>query len=291
MAERPTLPYFAPAELLPAPLPTVAEILASTTRLSAPYESAVVRVGDHFAVKYGGSTRLQEGENMLFVQQCSSVLAPKVYALFHDDESDMDFIVMEYIPGENLERAWGKLGTAEKRAIVSQLRRHMDELRSIPSPGYYGGIWRQPIRDFYFEDPKLVGQPHHDSTISEPHETEEQWVEAMWRCVESRAVSGQRRWLSLLRRHYHAIFKGHRPVFTHANLFLGNIMLREDGTAVIIDWEFSGWYPSFWEYCCTVLILGYYDDWSEWIHEVLDEYVAELGWMRRHRILILDHYS
>jgi serine/threonine protein kinase len=272
-------------------LPTVAEILASPTRLSAEYENIVVRVRDHFAVKYGGRTRVQEGENMLFVQQCTSVPVPKVYALFHDDETDMDFIVMEYIPGENLERVWGRLGTTEKQAVVSRLRRHMDELRSIPSPGYYGGIWRQSTPDRYFEDPERVGRPYPDNTISGPHETEEQWTEAMWRCVDSRAVSERRRWLSLLRRHYHGIFKGHMPVFTHANLCLQNIMLRNDGTAVIIDWENSGWYPSFWEYCCTVLILRYDDVWSEWIHEVLDEYIAELGWMRRHRILILDHYS
>ncbi|KAL2015117.1 hypothetical protein VTK56DRAFT_6291 [Thermocarpiscus australiensis] len=164
----------------------------------------------------------------------------------------------------------------------------MDEIRSIPSPGYCSGIWRQPTQDRYFEDPEQANRPHQDSTISGPHETEEQWVEAMWRYADSMVVSGERRWLSLLRRHYHAIFKGHKPVFTHANLFLGNLMLREDGTAVIIDWEHSRWYPSFWEYCCTILILRYHDDLSEWIHEVLDEYVAELGWMRRHRNLILN---
>ncbi|KAK3309832.1 kinase-like domain-containing protein [Chaetomium strumarium] len=279
MAERTTLPYFAPRELLPALLPTVAEILASPTRLSADYENIVVQVGDHFAVKYGGRTSLQEGENMLFVQRSSRVPVPKVYALFHDEETDVDFIVMEYIPGENLERAWGRLGTTEKRAIASQLRRHMDELRSIPPPGYYGGIWRQPTQDFYFEAPEQHSRPHKDNTISGPHETEEQWVEAM---LHSRG-------LPLLRRHYHAIFKGHKPVFTHANFFLGNVMLREDGTPVIIDWEASGWYPSFWEYCCTVGVLRYEWDWAEWIHEVLDEYIAELGWMRRHRFLVLPY--
>ena len=93
MATRPSLPYFTPAELLPAPLPTVAEILASTKCLSSFYENPVFRVGDHYAVKFGGRVKLQEGENMLFIQQSTSIPVPKVYALFHDEETKMDFIV------------------------------------------------------------------------------------------------------------------------------------------------------------------------------------------------------
>jgi hypothetical protein len=43
MATRPALPYFADPDTLPAPLPTVEEILTGT-RISAPYEAVVVRV-------------------------------------------------------------------------------------------------------------------------------------------------------------------------------------------------------------------------------------------------------
>jgi hypothetical protein len=157
----------------------VAEILASERRISTHYKAPVVRVGDHYAVKYGGRTSLQEGENMLFVQQSTSIPVPKVYALFHDEATKNDFIVMDYIPGKDLRTVWSKLNTAEKRAISLQLRRNMDELRSIPSPGYYGGIWRQPTRDFYFSDDS-TGQPHPEPEISGPKETGKQWAEAMW---------------------------------------------------------------------------------------------------------------
>ncbi|KAL2260311.1 hypothetical protein VTK26DRAFT_5719 [Humicola hyalothermophila] len=213
MAERPTLPYFALAELLPAPLPTSG--LVATT------------------------------------------------------QSSIDFIVMEYIPGETLGHAWPRLSTAEREAIVSQLREHLDELRSIPPPDYYGGIWRQPIRDRQFVDPNNQGYPHPDKTIVQPHATEEEWVEAMWRIID---------------------LLGHAAVFTHANLFPGNIMLREDGSPVIIDWENSGWYPSFWEYCCAIMIsMGESSDWAEWIHKFLDEYVAELPWLGRHHDIVVLH--
>ncbi len=288
MATRPELPYFAPAELLPAPLPTVAEILASTTRLSAYWETPVFRVGGHYAVKFGGRFKLQEGENMLFVQQSTSIPVPKVYALFYDEETKMNFMVQEYIPGKNLESVWGKLGAAEKQAIVSQLRRNLDELRSIPSPGHYGGIWRQPTRDFHFTDGTHKDEAYQDSAISGPHETEEQWVEGMWRCLDTRIVSSTRDQLPYIRRYYHAVFKGHQPVFTHANFLPRNVILREDGIVVIIDWERSGWYPSFWEYCCSMMILQYNDDWGFWVPKILDEYYCELGWMMCHRSLVSE---
>lgn len=147
---RPTLPYFAPADTLPAPLPTVAEILASERRLKLKesIEGAnVVRVGEQFVVKYGKTVNLQEGENVLFVAQLTSIPVATVYALFHDKDTDANFIVQEYVPGNDLNKLWKDLDETGKEAIATQLRRQMDELRSLPSPGYFGGIWCQPARD------------------------------------------------------------------------------------------------------------------------------------------------
>jgi hypothetical protein len=216
---------------------------------------------------------------------------PKVYAILQDEATKMNFIpgTHEYIKGKMLEKVWGSLSTADKTDIIAQPRKHFDELRRIPSPGWNGAIWRQPIRDFYFEDPDNVGHPHGDETISGPHETDEQWVEAMCRCVEARAKTNQRnaRYLAILRGHYHNIFRGYKPVFTHADLFPGHIMLRiEEKKVVIIDWERASWYPAFWEYCCSMMTLRYSDNWGEWVPRFLDRYIAELGWMMHHRELV-----
>ena len=173
MATRPSLPYYAPAELLPAPLPTVAEILAAK-RISSLYKTPVVRIGKHYAVKYGGDVRmsLQEGENQLFVQQSTSIPVPKVYAIFHDEATKINFLVMEYIDGENLAAVWQKLDATKQRAFALTVRGYLEELRSIPSPGYYGGIWGQLIPDYNFRDQR--GVPHTDPELARPHETEAQ---------------------------------------------------------------------------------------------------------------------
>lgn len=248
MASRPTLPFYAPESVLPKPLPTLEEIFKAKRLPSARQAvTSVVRVREHFIVKFGRYVQLQEGENMLFVRQCTNVPVPTVYALFHDEKTNNNFIVQEYIPGTSLYLAWKDLTASQKRAIASQLRLNMDELRQIPSPGYYGGIWRQTTRDFTFADPLSIG-PGPDETITCPHETEEEWVDAMWRCLDSKIKSLERERLPMLRKLYQIIFKGHRPVFTHADFFPGNMILRDDDKGVVvIDWERSGWYPSFWE--------------------------------------------
>jgi hypothetical protein len=222
-----------------------------------------------------------------------------VYAIFQDEVPGWDFkvsfIVMEYIPGTTVLSAWETLSASAKRDIVSQLRRHMDELRSIPSPGYYGGVWRQQIRDRDFER-RSDGLPYPEPEITGPHETEAQLVEGMLRCLEQAFIpyeggpERRERHLAYFRRHYHSVFKGHPPVFkghppvfTHANFFPGNVILRPDGSDVIIDWEHSGWYPTFWEYCGTMWLLDHESDWDDLVYDILDEYEAEMGWFVDHR--------
>ncbi|KAK4034227.1 hypothetical protein C8A01DRAFT_39285 [Parachaetomium inaequale] len=202
MATRPTLAYFAAPELLPAPLPTVAEILESTRFLVRYGGALVVRVGDHFVVKYGKKVNLQEGGNMLFVRQHTSVPVPAVYALFHDEGTGQNFIIQEYVAGKPLDLVWDTLCLNEEMAITCQLRQNMDEMRSIPSPGYYGG---------------------------------------------------------------------HRLVFTHGDLFPGNMIFREDTK--------------------TVALAQYRYDWAQWVPVVLAEYFAELGWMQGRRELAFPSYG
>ncbi|CEJ92147.1 Putative Serine/threonine protein kinase [[Torrubiella] hemipterigena] len=40
----------------------------------------------------------------------------------------------------------------------------------------------------------------------------------------------------------------HEIVFTPGDIAARNILIREGRIAAIIDWEFAGWYPAYWEY-------------------------------------------
>lgn len=280
MALRPAIPYTAPESVLPAPLPSTEEILKA--ELISKRRAAVALVGEFFIVKYGPRVQLQEGENMLLVQQCTNVPVPTVYTLYHDEETNWNFIVMEDIPGRSLSSAWKDMNASQKTAVALQLRRNMDELRRMPSPGYYGGIWRQKSWDFTFMA-SLLGLPIEDEAIIGPQETEEQWADAMWGCLDVRMKTPAREKLPVFRKLYQALFKGHASVSTHADFRPGNMILRNDDKGVvIIDWECAGWYPTFWEYCRAMTWLNYSSDWWEYIPSILDQYVGELGWMMWH---------
>ena len=215
---------------------------------------------------------------MLFGRQFTNVSLPIVYALFHERENWLQLHrAGAHIPGIKLLAVWAGLSPEDKRAIVSQLRHNMDDLRSIPPPAYYSGIWRQPIQDWWFVDPELQIHLHRDTAISGPQESEEDWAEAMWRCLDTRVKNEERRRLSLRQRHYKAMFQGHKPVFTHADLSLGNNMIHQDNSVVITDWQRSGWYPSFCEYCGAMLLYENENDWGGWVSCILDEYIPEFG--------------
>ena len=284
----PELPYYAPAETLPAPIPRVASILGFKNVISK-HINTVIRYNQHYVVKYGTDTSLQEGLNMLFVQRTTDIPVPKVYALFHDKATDMNFIVQEYIPGKNVGDIWNDLDDDEKTDITSQLRRYLDQLRSLRQTGrpYFGGVWRRPTADWYLNGGPDAG----DATRPPvgPFENEEDWVDAMLR-VAFGAHSGSTRsadddeWMKYV---FHAFFQGHKPVFTHGDLSGGNIRLREDGTVTLLDWQYSGWHPEFWEYCNAVQLSFREGDWILWVSEYLEEYHAELGWMMHYRAWVL----
>ncbi|OAP59187.1 hypothetical protein AYL99_06485 [Fonsecaea erecta] len=278
MATRPALPYFAPPDQLPAPLPTVAEILASTqwmTRWTGEPLPHVVRVGEHFVAKFGPGIRLREGENMLFVQQSTSILVPTVYALFHDDATGNNFIIMEYVPGQGLDKYWKTADHSGKEAVVKQLRRYFDELRSIPSPGYFGGLWRQPILDLTatgFNEALEKGDVL-------PCETQEQYIDITLQNANARFPK-KNRWHLEFRKHmFHSVFRGRDSVFTHGDCHPSNFFVRHDNTMVLIDWQWASWCPSYAEYCSAMTSCDEETDWALWIPRFLDEHIAELGWM------------
>jgi hypothetical protein len=269
----------------------VDEILASNEQLSHPKGTKVVRVRDHFAVKLGPHLRLQEGENQLFVQQSSPVSVPTVYAIFHDEVTNLNFIIQEYIPGKLLNSIWNELTSEEKGDIASQLRRNMDELRAIPSPGYYGGLWGQPQLDFQLGNPDRVFESHPDRVISGPKVTDEEWTDAMCRRFEQSKTGptkGRPYYIPILNACYRDVLRG-KPVFNHGDFSPWNIMIQDDDkSVVVIDWQYSGWCPSFWEYCGAMSQLKHQDDWGQRLvtGKILDKYNAELGWMMHYRSVL-----
>lgn len=62
------------------------------------------------------------------------------------------------------------------------------------------------------------------------------------------------------------------PVFTHGDLHPFNILVRHGKIVAIIDWEFSGWYHSYWEYMSVYLGNATRQIWQCMVKKFLDPY-------------------
>ncbi|TAQ88179.1 hypothetical protein B7494_g3493 [Chlorociboria aeruginascens] len=284
------LPYF--AEGISQSLPTNEAIEASHDILLDYPGRKVVRIGSDFVVKYGTGVDLIEGENMLFVSQVTTIPIPKVYAIYSNEETGLNYIVMENIHGQALDSYWSFLNETQKEAISRQLREFLDQLRKIPSPGYFGSIGRRGLQDSVF----WTGKEIPPGLMEGPFETEDRLNEAMTQKYIYNNLPIQK--ASFYRRAFTTVLQNHRPIFTHGDFQRKNILIRtaptaaassespltnakEDYSLVIIDWETSGWYPSYWEYALAMIACGRWDDdWHHWVDIILDPFLNEYAWMR-----------
>ncbi|KAJ5239926.1 phosphotransferase enzyme family protein [Penicillium chermesinum] len=275
------IPFYATD--LPCPLPTNAEIEDAPDKSLEYGGRRIVGLGQHFVVKFGQGVDLTEGENMLFVRKNTNIRVPRVFALYSDSETGKNFIVMERIIGQTLLAAWPKLTESEKQSILSDLRIQLDELRQLPSPNYFGSLGKRKLLDgiFWTEEPDL--------SVNGPFDSEEALNEAMMRKYSYNGGPYYR--IEYLRKCLPLIFQGHKATFTHGDVQRKNVMISEKiqqdeerPRVVLIDWEKSGWYPVYWEYCLAVCALRWDDDWPLWIDAILTPFASEAAWLQSLRL-------
>ncbi|CDF39690.1 unnamed protein product [Chondrus crispus] len=273
------LPYFADDALLPESLPTCSAIRSSADVLVDQSTHRVVGVGIHFIVKYGKRLDLMEGQNMLYVQQATSVSVPRVYAMFHESESSENFIVMERIKGKRLDREWSLLGQREKRLIASKLKRDFEELRKLPSPGGFCSLGNRPLLDDIF------WTDSESTSLTGPFATESAFNEALIALYLHNKPSKYK--ADFYRRTLPSVVHESCALFTHGDFQGKNVLLRrltEKGSDAVdvslIDWEFSGWYPSYWEFSKSLLACGRWEnDWSTFLDTILPNRWSQTAWL------------
>ncbi|KAI0904867.1 kinase-like domain-containing protein [Ustulina deusta] len=232
------LPYFAPA---PAPLPTYEEIVTRASLEGAVRNPGrtIVKIGKRFVVKYGKRIDFIEGENMLIVRQHTSIPIPTLYAMYQHEPSGNKVIIMEYVAGEVLSDCYYKLNAEQKACVGSQLRWQLSELRTIPSPGFYGLPGGRPYlaHDWIFQS--RVG----------PFGWAGEFLEAYFSAQFSEAGKLGHRVMEDLKFQFLELSKNHSAsVFTHADLQTKNIIRRKDGSICIIDWESASYCPEYFEF-------------------------------------------
>ncbi|KAH7333398.1 phosphotransferase enzyme family protein [Rhexocercosporidium sp. MPI-PUGE-AT-0058] len=296
------LPYFAPTSELPQPLPTDQEIHSATEQHMESGGRRLVRIGPYM-IKHGSGVSVIEGENMLFVSRETTIPVPQVYAIYTATEIssytnsrvESNYIVMEYLEGATLDYEWGLLSAQQKDHISVQLREHMNQLRSIPPPGYYGSIGRRGLLDCIFWTGNDACAP-----LDGPFDTEHALNEAMRSKFIYNNLSPVK--AEFYRRAFPVVLQGHAPVFTHGDFQRKNIIIKRISPAVsinastgaehlnleddtfdlaIIDWENAGWYPDYWESAIALFACGSWsDDWHVSVGNSLKLFLNEYAWMQ-----------
>lgn len=155
---------------------------------------------------------------------------------------DHTVIVIDFIAGERLDRAWLTLPLWSRLRVAWTLRSYVRQLRRIPVP------------------PPLFPGP----LGPEPTECHGMGLSSLPLYLQERAWTTTDELLAALKESAEDHFFDHhngqeakpRPeyedtgplVFTHHDLNMRNIILGKDGKLWLIDWDYSGYYPRYFEY-------------------------------------------
>ena len=58
----------------------------------------------------------------------------------------------------------------------------------------------------------------------------------------------------------------YRTAFAHADICARNIILNRANVPILLDWEFAGWWPQYWEYTKSYFTM--FEDLPSWLHLV-----------------------
>jgi aminoglycoside phosphotransferase len=223
-------------------------------------------------VKKGRSIDLTEAATMTFIAAQTNIPVPRVYCSFVRKRST--YIVMQRIRGKTLAAAWPGLSDVEREHVLMQLRNIIQELRALPAQNFaiqscVGGSLRDsriPRSKPRFGPFPSILEFHHwlreglqlDQCPTENDDDDDKWTEI-------------KRMMAMQEGEFAP------PVFTHGDLNPFNILVRDGKIVGVIDWEFSGWYPHYWEYTSAWLGNKTRQAWQNLLPKFMDPCPEELG--------------
>lgn len=182
-----------------------------------------------------------------YVAEHTSIPVPRVFHAHYYE--DYLYIEMEYIRGMDLgaARASSQLSQDQTTNIVTEVAGYINQLRELKPPRE-GIVASASLGELM--DHRVGGENFGPFTSHEGFHTYIRANFPIENCNEifSREVA------ECHTRHY-------RTCFTHADLAPRNIMVHNGKVSAIVDWQFGGWYPEYWEYTKAHYARS---DWSEW---------------------------
>lgn len=215
-------------------------------------EAGVWSIGSRMILKERSSNPPNfDAVNIRFLKKNTTIPIPEIVEDW--SANGRYFCLMKRVPGECLEKVWGKLSAEKKDSIAKQTAEYLSQLRKLQSPKMQtlGG---QPLYStFLFHGEH--GEPH--GSLSSDDE--------LWENMEGEleGIPGH------VRRRLRARMPSAAPyTFTHNDIAIVNIMVENGRLMGIIDWESSGYFPVWWEYTAATIGLSQEDRVERFVAEV-----------------------
>jgi len=188
-----------------------------------------------YLYKHGSRVRRNEADALRLIEQHTSVPVPHVFDSYF---GDVGIIVMSFINGQPLSTLWDEMPSQHKHSILAQLKGYIAQWRRIPQPSECDGAYSCGILGGSLSPDVAV--PGRDFTG--PFATNLEFRKAI---ADSYYQNAGRR---VTPEEVVASLPPSQSVLTHCDLSPRNVLV--DGTKItgIIDWEFSGWYPEYFEH-------------------------------------------
>ncbi|KAI5801115.1 kinase-like domain-containing protein [Geopyxis carbonaria] len=208
------------------------------------------------------------------IQDRTTIPVPIPYMEYVDD-NEIHFLIRSAIKGESLDRLWESMSWQEKEKIADQTAAYLRQLRGLTAP-HLGRLDNQPLVDHFMFN-TVHFDPHGPFTTADE----------LWQAMA--ATLGQNVPQMALDRLGTQMPETAPFTFTHGDLTLGNIIVKDGNVVGLIDWEWSGYFPVWWEYVKLKLEVGRKmdQDWVELLEQRLDCYPEALEFMRKFRKLAL----
>ncbi|KAK6603413.1 hypothetical protein H4I96_06181 [Botrytis cinerea] len=217
-------------------------------------------IGENYILKEkpvsGGVSRSYMGPDASISRfLCENSTIPVAKDMRYWKDSKSHFFMMEKIPGETLWTAGFHMSSEERQVIAKEVVQYLVQLRKFTStkPEAPDG---SPIRDIQLGPNERVHYVTEDA---------EEW----WARTEHRFNTKLERY----RMNYKEEYPVRGPyVLTHGDLHATNIIVKDGHVTGIIDWEFGGYLPEWWEPIATRSARP-----PPWAYNLREEWKKQIG--------------
>lgn len=199
--------------------------------------SKILQLSDSKILKVGSDVGMGEAEAICLVSRKTSVPVPQLHNAYMI--GDVGYILMDKVPGTPLTNCWDNMSGEEQGSVVEQLRKYVNELRSIEGE-FIGAVDGGPCDEVLFKHPWGPTSPTYGPFWS--RQDFNKGVAAALRKSRPDGVFTEAD--KALEAEILASGRGcstEKMIMTHGDLNRGNIMVHKGVVIGIVDWGAAGY--------------------------------------------------